>query len=117
MKTNKTLTLSIAFLLTTFAIITSCKSFDEITEDFDIIINNSVFKQQILVEVFDPVDQSNLNGSNVLKVEVMGEDADKIVTDAGNSTSTLKVVNGAIALAVKNIRRQLFNNYNSCFFI
>ncbi|MCL7752893.1 hypothetical protein [Polaribacter sp. Z022] len=100
MKTNKILTLSIAFLLTTFAIITSCKSFDEITEDFDIIINNSVFKQQILVEVFDPVDQSNLNGSNVLKVEVMGEDADKIVTDAGNSTSTLKVVNGAIALAV-----------------
>lgn len=100
MKINKILGITLAMAIASIAIITSCKGFDEITEDFDIVINNSVFKQQVLVEVFDPVDQSNLNGSSVLKVEVMGEDADKIVTDAGNNVSTLKVVNGAIALAV-----------------
>jgi len=100
MKTNKIFTFSIAFILSTIAIITSCKGFDEITEDFDIIINNSVFKQQIVVELFDPVNQSNLDGDNVLQVEVIGRDADKIVTDAGNNVNTAIVVNGAISLAV-----------------
>lgn len=109
MKINKTLGFILALAITSIAIITSCKGFDEITEDFDIVINNSVFKQQVLVEIFDPVDQSNLNGNNVLKVEVMGEDADKIVTDAGNNINSLKVVNGAIALSVnpnKNINNE-----------
>ena len=100
MKTKKIFNITLALLAATITIITSCKGFDEITEDFDVVINNSIFKQQILVEIFDPVDQSNLDGNAVLKVEVMGEDADKLVTDGGNAISSLKVVNGAIALAV-----------------
>lgn len=100
MKTNKLLKISLSIVIIMIAIISSCKSFEEITDDFDIVFNNSIFKQQIVVEIFDPVDQSNLNGSNVLKVEVIGTDADKIVTDAGNDANTAKVVNGAISLAV-----------------
>lgn len=100
MKTKKLIFYIAAIVLSSVAVITSCKSFDEITEDFDIVINNSVFKQQILVEVFDPVNQDNLESDNILKVEVLGRDADKIVTDAGESVATSKFAGGAIALAV-----------------
>jgi hypothetical protein len=100
MKNNKIFTFSIAFILSTITVFNSCKGFDEITENFDIIVNNSVFKQQIVVEISDPVNQSNLDGDNILQVEVIGRDADKIVTDAGNNVNTANVVNGAISLAV-----------------
>ncbi|PQJ69590.1 hypothetical protein BTO14_16450 [Polaribacter butkevichii] len=78
----------------------SCKGIDEITEDIDIIVKSSIFKQQIVIEVFDPVNQLNLEGDNILQVEVIGKDADKIVTDAGNNVNSAKVVGGTIALAV-----------------
>lgn len=100
MKTKKILLTITGFLLATAALITSCKSFDEITEDFDIVINNSIFKQQVLVELFDPVDQTNLEPDNILSVQVLGRDADKIVTDAGEDVATSKFAGGAIALAV-----------------
>lgn len=109
MKTRKLLTTAIAFIAITTTIIMSCKGIDEIADDFDIIVKNSIFKQQVIVEVFDPVDQLNLEGDNVLQVEIMGKDADKIVTDAGNNISTAKVVGGTIALAVnpnKNVSNE-----------
>lgn len=79
--------------------ILSC-DFKGVTDDFDIVINNSIFKQQIVVELFDPVNQANLEADNILKVEVLGRDADKIVTDAGEKVSTSKFSRGAISLAV-----------------
>ncbi|NCP84314.1 MAG: hypothetical protein GW823_05340, partial [Bacteroidetes bacterium] len=79
--------------------ILSC-DFKGVTDDFDIVINNSIFKQQIVVELFDPVNQANLEADNILKVEILGRDADKIVTDAGEKVSTSKFAGGAIALAV-----------------
>lgn len=100
MKTKKTLLFALAFILTSITIITSCKGFDEITEDFDIVVNNAVFNQQIMVELFDPVDQNNLEANNILKVEVLGRDADKILTDAGEIVSSAKFSGGAIALTV-----------------
>ncbi|PWG05266.1 hypothetical protein [Polaribacter aquimarinus] len=99
MKTNKIIKLSLAVFAFTAIIITSCKSFDKL-DDFQLEINTDIFAQQVLVEIFDPSDQNNLQGENVLKVEVMGADANKLVTDAGEDISNLKVVDGAIALAV-----------------
>lgn len=99
MKTNKILKISLAVFMLTAIIITSCKSFDKL-DDIQLEINTDIFAQQVLVEIFDPSDQNNLQGNNVLKVEVMGADADKLVTDAGEDISNLEVVDGAIALAV-----------------
>lgn len=100
MKINKLLKITLAITISLIAIITSCKGIDEIANGFDVVVNTSIFKQQVVVEIFDPVDQENLTGSNVLSIEVMGKDADKIVTDAGNEISDAKVVNGIVALAV-----------------
>lgn len=100
MKKIKNIKSLIAFSAIAISIFISSCDFKGVTDDFDIVINNSIFKQQVIVELFDPVNQANLEGDNILKVEILGRDADKIVTDAGEKVSTSKFSRGAIALAV-----------------
>ncbi len=100
MKKIKNLTSLIAISLVAISIFILSCDFKGVTDDFEIVINNSIFKQQVIVELFDPVNQANLEADNILKVEVLGRDADKIVTDAGEKVSTSKFSRGAIALAV-----------------
>ncbi|WP_445747776.1 hypothetical protein [Polaribacter sp.] len=100
MKKIKNIKSLIAFSAIAISIFILSCDFKGVTDDFDIVINNSIFKQQVIVELFDPVNQANLEADNILKVEVLGRDADKIVTDAGENVSTSKFSRGAIALAV-----------------
>ncbi|PIV96688.1 MAG: hypothetical protein COW43_06735, partial [Flavobacteriaceae bacterium CG17_big_fil_post_rev_8_21_14_2_50_31_13] len=60
MKKIKNLTSFIAISLVAISIFILSCDFKGVTDDFDIVINNSIFKQQIVVELFDPVNQANL---------------------------------------------------------
>lgn len=95
-KLLKSLTLTIVLLS---AFIISC-DFKGVTEDFEIELTNNVLEQEALVSVIDLVNPKNLEGNTTLKVELLGEDANKFVTNAGESVDDLKVVDGTISLAV-----------------
>ncbi|WP_339660900.1 hypothetical protein [uncultured Polaribacter sp.] len=83
--------------LTLFAL--SC-DIEGVTDSVDITISNNILKQEALINVLDIVNPENIEGSNKLKVELIGADASKFVTNSGENISNLKVIDGNIALAV-----------------
>ncbi|MDP5107118.1 MAG: hypothetical protein NWQ31_13220 [Polaribacter sp.] len=83
--------------LTLFAL--SC-DIEGVTDSVDITISNNILKQEALINVLDIVNPENIEGANKLKVELIGADASKFVTNSGENISNLKVIDGNIALAV-----------------
>jgi len=94
--------------LLSFVLVSNCNT-DAISEGFDLELSTDIFQQRAVIEIFDTSNPSNLEGNQVLSVEVIGEDAAKLVTDSGENISKLKVVDGIISLAVnpnKNITNE-----------
>lgn len=83
--------------LTLFAL--SC-DIEGVTDSVDITISNNILKQEALINLLDIVNPENIEGANKLKVELIGADASKFVTNSGENISNLKVIDGNIALAV-----------------
>jgi hypothetical protein len=74
-----------------------------VTDSVDITISNNILKQEALISILDITNPENLEGNSKLKVELIGADANKFVTNSGENASKLKVVDGNIALAVNPI--------------
>ncbi|QXP64667.1 hypothetical protein [Polaribacter sp. HaHaR_3_91] len=98
MKKLKKLHALIALAFMTLLVI-SC-DFKGITDDVDIQISNNILKQEALISVLDIVNPESIEGPNKLTVELIGDDADKFVTNSGEKISNLKVIDGNISLAV-----------------
>lgn len=92
--------IKILFALTCMTLFALSCDFKGITEDVDIVIANNVLTQEALISIVDITNPQNIEGSDKLKVELIGTDANKFVTDAGENSSKLKVVDGNISLAV-----------------
>jgi len=89
----------IIFVFQLFIALIGC-DIEGVTDGFDIEISNDILKQEILVSVNDLVNPENLEGDNKLQVEVLGDNANYIVTNAGENHTNLKVIDGNISLAV-----------------
>lgn len=85
-----------------FAIITqSCEGLSDVTKKIEIEVTNDIFDKQVVIQVFDPANQKNLEGTGKIFAEILGEDSDKIVGNAGERLpKKINIVNGIIALAV-----------------
>ena len=79
------------------------------TDEFKVTVDTDLFNQIAVVQIFDPSGQSNLEGDTALNIEVLGDDKDKVVTDAGENISKLKIVDVIVTLVVnpnKNIENE-----------
>lgn len=94
--TNKKWTLALAILSIAVITVISCEN---PLEDFTIAVDTAVFEKNATILIFDPTNPTNLDGSDRLTVEILGEDANKIVSDGGSKTS-FPVINGVLQLAV-----------------
>ncbi|WP_298764246.1 hypothetical protein [uncultured Polaribacter sp.] len=83
-------------LLFSFVLIISCEN---PLKDFKVAVDTAVFDKNIQITVFDPVNPINLDGSNKLNIELLGEDATKIVSDGGSKTN-FPLIDGVLQLAV-----------------
>jgi hypothetical protein len=90
------LLITISFLM----LFVLCCDIEGVTDSVDITISNNILKQEALISVLDITNPDNIEGSNKLKVELIGTDASKFVTNSGENVSNLKVIDGNIALAI-----------------
>lgn len=94
---NKKNGLLIVILLVSSLLITiSCEN---PLKDFNVAIDTAVFEKNASITIFDPTNPSSLDGANKVKVELLGKDASKIVSDGGSKTN-FPVINGVLQLAV-----------------
>lgn len=101
MKKRKSFIVKSAFIAILVAVtLHACKGVDEITKGVNVVVDNNIFKKKVSVQMFDPANQQNLEGENKLSVSVLGSDASKLTTDAGDDISKLKVIDGVVNINV-----------------
>lgn len=98
-KLNKTKSFAIISLSFLMILLSRC-DLKGVTDDLEIEITNNILQQEALITVLDIVNPEKIEGSDKLKVKLIGPDASKFVTNSGENASNLKVVNGTISLAV-----------------
>ncbi|NIJ43575.1 hypothetical protein FHR24_000014 [Wenyingzhuangia heitensis] len=101
---------TIKYIIITLLLVGQVGCIDKKFEDqFKVTIDTDLFNQIAVIQVFDPSGQSNLEGDTALSVEVLGDDKDKVVTDAGENISKLKIIDGVVNLVV-NPNKNIENN-------
>ncbi|OHX65271.1 hypothetical protein [Flammeovirga pacifica] len=83
------------FLLFTFIFI-GCEN---PIEGVDVSVSPDLFQQTAQVQFFDPSGQDQLEGENVLSVEILGDDAAKLLNDGGEPNHL--ITDGILSLAVR----------------
>ncbi|MBB3698881.1 hypothetical protein KMW28_09125 [Flammeovirga yaeyamensis] len=73
-------------------------------EGITLDVSADVFEQRANVQFFDPTDQSKLDGTDKLTVEVLGDDASKILNDGGEPE--LSIVDGILSMVVNPLANQ-----------
>ncbi|RCS26963.1 hypothetical protein DUT90_07555 [Polaribacter sp. WD7] len=86
----------IAICTITFIAVISCEN---PLKDFTVAIDTAVFQKNATITIFDPTNPTNLDGTGKVEIELLGDDAGKIVSDGGSKTN-FPVVDGVLQLAV-----------------
>ncbi|MBD0401442.1 hypothetical protein [Flammeovirga sp. EKP202] len=94
---NKYTYLFSAFALMILGVLTQCK---DPLEGFAIAVNTSVFNHEANIQLFDPQDQTRLEGNQVLNIEILGKDASKVVNNAGDKKFAAQ--DGVVSIALKD---------------
>ena len=94
--TKNKILLGVLMITLVFIAVVSCEN---PLKDFNVAVDSAVFDKNAKITIFDPSNPSNLDGSNKIKIELLGNDANKIVSDGGSKTS-FPVINGVLQLAV-----------------